>query len=295
VEDWEYNRTICLRDAQSLTANIQLKLRTANDYAHRISLLKEGSGDPATEQLKKILHNPFWKFASIKTPIITFKTSTAIVMSERNTAAGIDRTVNLGKYFVDIKITNGELKVRKAENNLTVSGHWHPYVGSGGDVCWGNASDTAHDKLSRGQYGDVMDLLAALLVTYSPEATPYMRLADFAVAAQLRQAQNRGGVATPEPEVANVDEDICGQCRNHQDDCECYYCERCDDSYTNRCDEHWCPICETDDRLDCGCCPDCNQVSDDCDRCRTCDRHSGRHDHDCTERPRETASDEPTF
>lgn len=86
-----------------------------------------------------------------------------------------------------------------------------------------------------------------------------------------------------EYEATNTDgtyaEDVerCSSCDRPEDDCECIYCECCEERYTDSCEN--CSMCEACDRCynhdGCRCtrCEACSQLIDDCDceRCPDCD------------------------
>ncbi len=88
------------------------------------------------------------------------------------------------------------------------------------------------------------------------------------------EAECTDGTATPV--------DRCDGCNRHRDDCECIYCECCEESYADGCDNcHMCEHCEqchTHSACDCSRCSECHELiehyrgctSCDCDRCSHC-------------------------
>lgn len=69
--------------------------------------------------------------------------------------------------------------------------------------------------------------------------------------------------------TATDNQDRCSGCNEPEDDCECIWCECCDERYANGCDtcsrcEH-CERCVHHDRCECVRCDDCNELTDDCE------------------------------
>ena len=145
------------------------------------------------------------------------------------------------------------------DNVYSRTGYYHPYICSNGEICWGNAASAARDALAKGEDIPGDGLLQALLMTYTPEATPYAHLAEF------HQRQN--GTSPPEE---------CGLCGEGLDDCSCIACEHCDHRGENHCSAHFCYVCETPNRENCGCCQSCEHTEGNCKCCCICE--SSNHD-----------------
>lgn len=301
IEYIKDNQSIALDEANQYARNMHTKLRQAREFALQAENLKDQPDELMASEIKLILQNPFWKFKDVTGNFISFTTATPVVMSERNTQAGIDRTINFGRLSARLDPIQAELKVLKYEKNILCSNVYHPYVSDQGHICWGNASETALRILTQGKFGQAFGLLAALLMTYSPDATPYRRLQQFEdtlrqLAAAPAVAQTPlGTTLVPGASTTDTssgsesedddDSDRCGGCDRHVENCWCHFCEICEDRYyPDHCPDHWCTICETYNEGECGCCHDCSQIADECTRCHECGRH-GDHTPNCVEHP----------
>lgn len=302
------NRDYTLNQARAYHRNVQQKLDEARVYAKRIEMLEGRDNGDLQNQVKKIFQNPFYEFVRTDNPqpnvelgLLKFRTRKDVILTETNKAAGIDRRVNMGRYRIDVDMRTAYLKVLNLEGTLNCSGYWHPYVSASGEICWGNATDSAHKMLVEGRIGDAMELLSSLLTHYDPTSTPYLDLYTFE-----KEAIRRGqvpGKKTADP-LADA-ENRCSTCDEVTDYCECAYCDACEVTYnpddncggfwcdtchecagTSRCETHWCPICATYNAENCACCRHCGETDEDCTRCPGCDQHEG-HAENCSERTRE--------
>lgn len=229
-------------------------------------------GRPATsilDAVNKLISEKFWVFESYKDGALSLVTAQDVVMSEINPSAGINRTVNLGKYLMRYDVKTASLKVLRHSQNILRDGtFYHPYIYKDGTICWGNAANTAYKLLAEGALYEVGGLLSALLVTYAPDATPYVHLYDFAKQSKRYDASHVAPTVCETCEESTEHCECCGICYQTESDCEC--CSHCE---TTRDACHCCPICNGD-RNDCDCCQNCEQSEDRCDRCRVCDTHS---------------------
>lgn len=242
------------------------------------------------EGLKRISNSPFWQFFVSSGAAITLRTRQAIILSQKNEAAGIDITLNFGLFEATLDIFESSIVVKPAGLNINCHGYSHPYISRVGEICWGNAAATARDLLASRKYPQVFDLLASLLSTYHHDTTPYQRLTDFSrVVGNPEPRQEDGRVWCDGCEEARADCDCgewCSVCDQSQDDCECRNCSECEDTVSERestycqvcdstfCSRHSCDCCgECESSADnCDCCRECEQTSDNCDCCRECDR-----------------------
>lgn len=239
-------------------------LKKAWEVKKEMYALKDRGANYIMDEAKKLLAEGFWEFHDYGNSILRFRTKNDVVMSEINKAAGIDRRVTLGKYLAEYRVNDASLKLKRFTQNAISHGYYHPYCNNSGAICWGNAANTASKLLSQGELYAVFNLLASLLVTYSPDASPYENLAGFAL-------QKKRFDAKDDVRSNDDDEDLCDWCEQHTDDCDC--CHTCE---TTRDECHCCSICDGDSN-DCGCCHECENVRDECEGCPIC----GNHNDDC--------------
>lgn len=300
LSDLQSNYESKLRLAVRACTEHTARVKEAWDIKKEVYALEQRPANYVTEEVRRLLRDGFWSWHKYENGALFLHTKNAVMMTETNAAAGIDTRVVMGRYIGKLQIARGTLRVHRYRQNIvTKDGYYHPYVYRDGDICWGNAGSQATNLLAKGQIYEVFSLLASLLITYTPEATPYEPLYAFDAA----QEKRRDGDETSEV-IEDDDEDDeprCDNCDAHTDDCECYYCEYCDERTSDRCETHFCSVCEEYRRRpedccctrceqstdNCDCCHDCGKLNDDCTRCRDCDSHDG-HESTCDHAEPET-------
>lgn len=138
-------------------------------------------------ELEEILLQGFWSNLLVQdNGVFWLTTEDDVVMSERRRAAGIDRTVNLGRMAVTINLTHSSLKVVPYKNNLRPHGHsserlsfFHPYISADGEVCWGGSQRVICRHMAEWNVKDILNMLQTLLTTYRADSQPYMQLEYF--------------------------------------------------------------------------------------------------------------------
>lgn len=231
------------------------------------ALTARGS-DYILTDINRVIAQGFWEYHDYANGVLRLATKVECIMSETNKAAGIDRRVNMGKYLARLNVKTMSLELhRYLQNPLAPKGPYHhPYVGTDGQICWGNAASTAARHLASGQVFEVLNLLISLLVTYTPEATPYARLHEFDRCLRRYNASDS---------LSHMEN--CKRCEESQDDCNCCsHCEQtesdcdcCSECNSRRDDCECCSICNGN-RNDCECCSECEKTADDCTCCGTC-------------------------
>lgn len=180
-------------------------------------------------ELNKILQHNFYEYVGLEkiraswdgpgeyTSVkLQLKTNSVWIRKE-DKGIGIDYQVGFGSYLVEVSIPEMEIKVLPFEDNIFKGSHCHPFVGSGGSVCWGDEADDASDYENDGQIYKLLQLLATLLTTYDG-SNPYVDLHTFQV---IYDAKN--------PESAKLDKkyemcDSCGEYYYYAEDKECQRC-----------------------------------------------------------------------
>lgn len=250
-----------IREASGLQNRIGQYMQAGWNAQREIYALEKRGASYIADDLKRVLAEGFWEFHKYENSIVMLATKNDVIMSEVNPTAGIERRVNLGKYLAHYYVKTTTLQVHRHQQNAIAGGHWHPYINSNGNICWGNAATSATALLTKGQLYEVFSLLASLLMTYSPTATPYQRLLEFAA---LKTRAN-----SDEPFKKQADPIECPCCgSDNPDDCDC--CRECE---AIREDCNCCSICENSNRDECDCCQNCERTDSHCSRCRACHSH----------------------
>ena len=259
-------------------------MKDAWGYQKELLALTDEKSIDLLETVTKICQTGFWTYEELneRDGYISFINVNPVVIKQKNTRAGIDLQINLGYFQARLHMVQDNaitLHTHK-ENQFSESGYWHPYVSINARICWGNASSTADGYLRIFNYVALMELLSALLTTYSPDATPYASIESFHNARTTRNALPRRSSYT------------CELCEQDSDNCDCWTCEICSERFREGDGCNCCQECNNTEG-NCECCGDCGEIGDNCERCRECDLHDG-HARGCSSREVEpTTSDSP--
>jgi len=134
--------------------------------------------DNLGEQISDIVRENFWEFQNLSGSRLNLVTKANVVVTHKNQARRIDLQVNLGRFRAEINLEDSWLKVHRFKNNVNVEGYIHPHIEDGGDICWGSAYGVIGEKLPKGEYADVLRILASLLTSYS-DSNPFVHLEEF--------------------------------------------------------------------------------------------------------------------
>jgi hypothetical protein len=175
--------------------------RIANSLveAHRIEtsiMAVERRESTVSNQISQLIQENFWDFHELHGGILKLSTKNDVVLTHKNPAAGVDIRLNMGRYLAHLNLSTMGLSVFPYEDNLILSGYPHPHITESGNICWGSASNTVHEKLPTGQVMDVFRILASLLVNYN-DSNPYIALAQFQAEAKKREAKREKEEALP--------------------------------------------------------------------------------------------------
>jgi hypothetical protein len=172
------NQRAVLQQAQSYYNHYIQHLSSAFQLENQMSALTRRNMNVA-DQIRQIVAGGFWVYETHANNIVTFHTRSEVVLTEVNRNLGINRRVNLGKFKAEIDLAAGQIWVDTKSNNTVVGdGIIHPHATTN-SICWGNSSNTVHQKLLAYDFVGVMQLLANLLMDYNPD-NPYASLYSFA-------------------------------------------------------------------------------------------------------------------
>lgn len=143
----------------------------------------DGSKDPIAEikrELQEILKEGIWVNPVIHDGHLYLNTNGNIVLTLKNEKANQDLTFDAGQFAVQISLGNFYMKVIPYKNNSRVNydRFYHPHVDLDGDICWGNARESALASLELFQIGKALKLLYAVLSQYN-DGNPYVHLSEF--------------------------------------------------------------------------------------------------------------------
>lgn len=204
--------------AERQYANYLRNLQQAVTAKRRVEQLEADTTDAARAEriandLVGVLNEGFWYDPVVDSnDALWLRTRNDVVLTFRNRAADIDVTVNLGRFAVQLVPGEARVSVFPCGRNRTPGSRdlSHPHV-SGGSVCWGASAELANRAIADWQFGEVLQLLQQLLLTYCDD-NPYVSLVEF--------TDDRGGrllgqvpgrthpnYVWPEPEETEVEEE----------------------------------------------------------------------------------------
>lgn len=149
------------------------RLRSLHLLEYRITGRKDYSLEGAIEEVIETCS--FLTFHSVYEEKILFVTNGSIVLTEKNPAAGLDISVDLGKFRIAIDPAEMILYVYRHENNIR-EGTYHPHVASDGVPCYGDATPDLEKALIAGDLAQAIHILWSVLNHYNP-GNPFVALA----------------------------------------------------------------------------------------------------------------------
>ena len=197
----------------------------------RMSIAELSRNPPnIAEQIQTINEGSFWEYESQEDGdglTIHMKTRNDVVCTHRNPSAGIDISVNLGKFKASFSMQNANLLVFGCGDNVETGGYKHPHLSYNGRVCWGNGQETANKACANMQLVQLFTLLSSVLVNYN-SGNPYRSLEELQTASmsseeretrdRMYQAERDRVEAERAAERANA---MCPECDYPQDNCHC--------------------------------------------------------------------------
>jgi hypothetical protein len=185
----------------------------------------------------------------------------------------------LGGYRIHYSLANKGLKIRNLGNPDTDYGLAHPHIYQDGDICFGNYTDVFY-RFETGEYYIALELLHEFLSSYNPEDEWGRRLIywdakwvfeDMKARGLMHKIDNRFEDYYYEVYGEYLHREVCDDCGEAMEDCECDRCPHCNELYDN-CECWTCPRCGelVEDGCRCERCDCCHELIGDCE-CERCD------------------------
>jgi len=129
-------------------------------------------------EARKIVAQGDWKLVDNKNDKLYFVSSSDIYCRNFSPAAGIDKTLNFGKFLLTVD-NKGRLRSYGLQDTIELQqrGPEHPHI-SGGSICWGNMRDDVDNLRVNRNIISAVQIFNQLLRDYSPTA-PYRRFSSF--------------------------------------------------------------------------------------------------------------------
>jgi len=170
-------------DEEELMSNVDYQIRIVHDsmaklQRHRAeAALFTGVKQGANLADELVKAQEWYELDESAVNKIVLRTPTVFI-SHFNSAAGINETVNLGRYEVHVPLDLSCINVYRLSDNVMAGSNYHPHVSSSGHPCWGNGNVTVRDALLEGKLSTALEVLRSLLCTYN-DAGPYVPLDRF--------------------------------------------------------------------------------------------------------------------
>lgn len=167
------------RDAEIHQEGLQEAYQRLRDYNLEHDALTErleqaqanaGTQGIVEREIEKVLATGDWKFWKTAENKVYIYQAQDTIVRHYNAAAGVDQTVNFGRFALCWRLAEGRVSSHSFFRNVQYQGYIHPHVGSG--ICWGNKSAYVAEALSENRFADVARTFAELVHTYCPD-NPY--------------------------------------------------------------------------------------------------------------------------
>jgi hypothetical protein len=198
AQELKMNLMRALNDATSYYNSANEKLAIAGTRRSELDAYLMRGGKDLSEEVLKACADGWYTYDAEQTKLmnkywddngyqarrgITFKTK-PVTISYFNKQAGVEMTVPLGTFYVDVRPLVNHIQVRKCEGNTEVSEYYHPHISTGAhtkmgaSVCWGNAAHTMTTSMGNLEFSKALNALRIIFTTYNSDS-PYITLAEF--------------------------------------------------------------------------------------------------------------------
>lgn len=124
--------------------------------------------------------------------IISFVNRSDVILNYKEPKAGIDYSINCGKYMVQIYLVDMGIIFKRFQGNVLESNsgrYIHPHARDNDAPCWGNAADTVANARVKGDIGTIIKVIDSILQNYNPDS-PYVSIEEFKEYTKYRDAEN---------------------------------------------------------------------------------------------------------
>lgn len=115
-----------------------------------------------------------------------------VVLTHVNPEAGVNISVDLGRFLVEVRVSDLSYRVYPYDRNLEAGGHIHPHVNSSGSVCEGEGSSTISTARTSRDLRTLLAVVKGILMTYNA-GSPYVSIQS--LEAKSRNERNRKDIS----------------------------------------------------------------------------------------------------
>lgn len=123
-----------------------------------------------SDEIEKIVRAGFWSYFGYDSENVFFESRGPIVLSCVNDAAGINLTVNLGRFRLLYGPSTAKVRLLPHQNNLVSQYRCHPHVYSDGRICYGGAHAIIPKLLANGEVANAVRLITQIITEYNPNS-----------------------------------------------------------------------------------------------------------------------------
>lgn len=163
---------------KNLTISYQDYLGRYRGLANKIDAFVPQVETKFVSEIEKICSLGFFKWVGALNEHFIFETTSPVILSEVNQAAGINFKVNMGRFRVEVDPKNMFPRVFRAEGNMIIHDLYHPHLDSSGSICWGNLNEFFQRSAKAGELLVVMNCIRDLISTYN-RGNPFIQLIRF--------------------------------------------------------------------------------------------------------------------
>ena len=119
-------------------------------------------------QVDSLVRTGFWTLHAVTDEVISLRNTNDVLCRYKNTAQGIDVTVNFGKFIFDYNPKNARVSYQEFENNKRFGNCVHPHLYDYG-ICFGATGPQAGRFMREANLVELFNLIASILVSYNPQ------------------------------------------------------------------------------------------------------------------------------
>lgn len=183
-----------LAEHDALVGSAYDYLSRARKTREEIDMIEGGDlSQKMVDDLIKALQETNWNFHKYNgRNVIEFVNRADVMLRYIEPKAGIRYELNCGKYKISVNLDTMQEMMAGHMGTVTndIVRNIHPHIAETGRVCWGNAEQTIRDAKLRGDLATVLRVTDSLLQNYN-EASPYVRIPEFATAIRIRDERER--------------------------------------------------------------------------------------------------------
>lgn len=132
---------------------------------------------------------------------LSFHMKRSVLLVERNRAAGLDISVDLGQFTIYFQIGTRYIHAKPYKRNINYNNRFHPHIDSNHRICFGDVHHDVMTALATGDIKKTLGLTLAIINSYNP-GNPYVNLVTFYE--HVKKTRRAGGVLRSGVSAAGV-------------------------------------------------------------------------------------------